>query len=301
MDKISRFWNKIWCYLLAGLISVPHIMLASFSVPGVDDFSCANAVDIYRANHNSLISAILYARDTYLTWQGTYTGEIIMGLEPSVRGSYMPLRLILILSVVLFVAGIIFMAFTIARKFFGLSRNLSFGVALIAEFIAFNISPTGELFSWYTGAAVYTFPLIAFLFALSFSILSYYEGKKVYAVLAGICGFIGSGGSLMIVGFGCASYLVLILIYAYVIGLKKSNMNRFMELLIPFIVTVIGALICVAAPGNYIRKEVSGSIHVPNAIFYSGVNSLSHVCFMIMNYMLPVCFVICFVIARFNL
>jgi len=294
MERLSRIWNKVWCYILAGLISIPHILLAGYSVPGVDDFSCINAVEIYRANHTYLVSAILYTRDTYLTWQGTYTGELLMGLEPSVRDSYTLLRLILILSVVLFVAGTLFLSFTIASRFFGLSRNLSWTIALIAEFISFNISASGELFSWYTGASVYTFPIIAYLFALSFSILSYYEGKRLYAVLAALLGFIGSGGSLMVVGFGCASFMVLVLIYAYVIKPKKSNCKRFISLVVPFLITVIGALICVAAPGNYIRQ--GGSMHIPQSFFYSGVNIITHVCFMIMHYLLPVCMVICFVI-----
>lgn len=294
MDRLVKVWNKIWCYILAGLFAVPHLVLASYSVPGVDDYSCANAVDIYRANHSFLVSAILYARDTYFTWQGTYTGEILMGLEPSVRNSYTALRLILILSVVLFVAGVVLLTFTIAHKFFGLSRNSSWAIALLSEFLAFNISPTGELFSWYTGASVYTFPIIAYLFALSFSILSYYEGKKVFVVLAAICGFIGSGGSLMVVGFGCSSFFVLVLIYTYILKPKKSNFNRYIRLVIPFVVTVIGALICVAAPGNYVRQ--GGSMHIPESFFYSGVNVLTHVCFMIRHYLLPLCFVIAFII-----
>lgn len=294
MDKIKKIWNLIWCYFLAFFISFPHMIMARYSIPGVDDFSCLNAVNIYRENHNYLVSAILYARDAYLTWQGTYTGEIIMGLEPSVMNSYFGLRFILVLSVILFVTGLIFLTYNIANKLFRLSRNYSWAFALLCEFIAFNITATGELFSWYTGAAVYTFPLAFFMYALAFSILSFSSNKKLYIVLASIFGFVGAGGSLMIVGLGCACFLVLVLFYTYLIKPKKSNMKRYISLIIPFIVSLVGALICVAAPGNYIRQ--GGEMHIPQSFFYSGVNVLAHVNFMILNYLLPICFVICFVL-----
>ena len=80
--------------LLAFIIGYPHFVLASYAIPGADDFSCANAVSIYRENHNVLASALAYTRDVYQTWQGTYTGEILMGLEPSVRESFTGIRLI---------------------------------------------------------------------------------------------------------------------------------------------------------------------------------------------------------------
>ena len=293
MDKIKKIWNLIWCYILAFFIGFPHIMMASYSIPGVDDFSCLNAVDIYRANHNYIVSAILYTRDAYLTWQGTYTGELLMGLEPSIRNSYTGLRVILVLSVIVFLAGLLFLTYIIARKFFDLSRNFSWAFALISEFIALNITATGELFSWYTGAAVYTYPLAAFLFALPFSILSFTSGKKVYAVLAAVFGFIGAGGSLMIVGFGCAAYLVLLLVYAYEIKPTKSSWKKMVPLVVPFVITVAGAIFSTVAPGNFIRQ--GGSMHVPQSVFFSGVNVLSHVCFMILNYLLPVFVVICFI------
>jgi len=293
MDKVKKIWNLTWCYILAFFIGFPHMVMARYSIPGVDDFSCLNAVDIYRANHSYLVSAVLYTRDAYLTWQGTYTGELIMGLEPSIRSSYLGLRVALVLSVIVFLVGLLLLTFTVARRFFGLSRNFSWAFALICEFISLNITGTGELFSWYTGAAVYTFPLASFLFALAFSIMSFYEGKKYYVILASLFGFIGAGGLLMIVGLGCSIYVVLLLLYAYIIKLNKTNFKKMIPYLVPFLITLAGAIFSTVAPGNYIRQ--GGSMHVPQSVFFSGVNVLSHVCFMILNYLLPICVVICFI------
>ncbi|MCQ2516456.1 MAG: hypothetical protein MJ094_06290 [Saccharofermentans sp.] len=294
MDKIKRIWNVVWCYILAVILGFPHFLMSCYSIPGADDFSCLNAVDIYRENHSYIVSAILYARDAYLTWQGTYTGEFLMGLEPSVRNSYLGLRVFLAFSVIIFIAGLLLTTYMIARKLFALSRNVSWAFALICEFIALNITATGELFSWYTGAAVYTIPLASYLLALPFSVLSYYTGKRVFAVLTAVFGFIGSGGSLMVVGFGCSAYLVLVIFYAYVLKPKKNNYQRFVKLVVPFVVTVLGALICALAPGNFVRQ--GGEMHLVQSVYYSGVNVLTHVAMMILNYLLPLCFVICFII-----
>ena len=87
--------------LMAFIIGFPHFVLARFAIPGADDFSSANAVSVYRANHNVLVSALAYVRDVYVTWQGNYTGELLMGLEPSVRESFTGIRIIMIAGVLL--------------------------------------------------------------------------------------------------------------------------------------------------------------------------------------------------------
>ena len=152
--------------LMAFIIGFPHFVLARFAIPGADDFSSANAVSVYRANHNVLVSAIAYVRDVYVTWQGNYTGELLMGLEPSVRESFTGIRIIMIAGVALFITAVILLVYTVLTKFLGVSSGKAFAAGLLAEFIVFNISLTGELFSWFTGAVIYLILLIAFLFCL---------------------------------------------------------------------------------------------------------------------------------------
>lgn len=294
MNKTGSFLKDVLKNLgfavLAFIIGYPHLVLARYSIPGADDFSCANAVSIYREHHNALASALAYTRDVYQSWQGTYTGELIMGLEPSVRESYTALRVIMVMSVILFVFSLIFLVHTICTKVFKMSSGQGWAVGLLSEFIVFNISLTGELFSWYTGAAVYTFPLIGMLLCLAFSIRSYFDGKLVYAILAGIFGVIGAGGSLQVVGFGCAAYLVAII--CYVLGIKKikNNIKRLLFLCLPFIFTVAGALVNTAAPGNFKRHdamEAGGVFEVGMTFTSSWYNMITHIGGLLTAYMLP--------------
>ena len=284
---------------VAFIIGYPHFVMARYTIPGADDFSCANAVAGYRETHNVLTAAILYAKDVYQNWQGTYTGEVIMGLEPSVRESFVGIRLIMLSCVALFILSLIFLVYTICTKFFGLTSGQAMAAGLLAEFIAFNISLTGELFSWFTGAAVYTFPLIAFFICFIFSIRNYFDNKIVYAILAAVFGIIGAGGSLEVVGFGCAAYLVLLAVYTLGVKNIKANIKRLAFLYVPFILTVAGALVNTAAPGNYVRREAidqGGSMQFVPSFEASGFNLITHVGGLITAYMLPLVLFILFII-----
>ena len=303
MNKTGSFLKDVMknlgFALLAFIIGFPHLVLARYSIPGADDFSCANAVSIYREHHNMLASALAYTRDVYQTWQGTYTGELIMGLEPSVRESYTALRVIMVLSVILFVGALLFLVHTICTKVFKMSSEQGWVIGLLSEFIVFNISLTGEMFSWYTGAAVYTFPLIGMLLCLAFSVRSFFDGKIVFAVLAGIFGVIGAGGSLQVVGFGCAAYLVAIV--CYILGIKniKANIKRVIFLCLPFVFTVAGALVNTAAPGNFKRHdamEAGGAFDVGTTFTSSWYNMITHIGGLITAYMLPAVLAAVFVI-----
>jgi len=301
MNKSNSFFKSLLRNLgfviLALIIAYPHLVLARYTVPGADDFSCLNQVAEYKEDHNAVAAAVAYTADVYQTWQGTYTGGFIMGMEPEVRDSFTNLRLIMMSSVVLFAASIVFVMYTVCTLFFKLSSSQSWAVGLMAEFMAFNISLTGELFSWYTGAAVYTFPIVAMLFALGFSIRSFFDQKISYAILAGVFGMIGAGGSLEVVGFGCASYLVLLVVY--VIGIKniKANIKRLVFLGLPFVFTVAGALVNAAAPGNFTRHDVSagGELEVVPSFTASFYNLMYHAGRAITDYLFPVVLAVIFI------
>ena len=303
MSKTNSFFKSLLKNLgyaaIAFIVGFPHMVLASYAIPGADDFSCANAVSVYRENHNVLVSAIAYTRDVYQTWQGTYTGEMMMGLEPSVRESFTGIRVILVIGVILFIASLIGLFYTIGTKFLKLTSGQAWAVGILAEFIAFNISLTGELFSWYTGAAVYLFPLIAMFFCLTFSIRSYFDGKIYNAVLAALFGVIGAGGSLEVVGFGCATYLVLLIVYAIGIRNIKNNIKRVIFLVLPFVFTVAGALFSTMAPGNFARHDVmeeGGKLEMVPSFISSWYNFISHIGGLLTAYLLPVILALVFVI-----
>jgi hypothetical protein len=77
------------------------------------------------------------------------------------------------------------------------------------------------------------------------------DDEKISCVVwSSILGFLGSGGALNIAAFCCILYMLTAL------WSLAINKKRKLHLLIPFVVTLIGAVINGIAPGNYIRKGV---------------------------------------------
>ena len=66
-SKLKSLLKYAGYLVLAFIIGFPHLVLARYTIPGADDFSCANAVEIYRQNHNVFASALAYTRDVYQT------------------------------------------------------------------------------------------------------------------------------------------------------------------------------------------------------------------------------------------
>ena len=303
MKKSESALKNAGYLLLAVIIGLPHFLLSLFSVPGADDFSSLNAIAKLRESHNALVSALIYSYDNCMSWQGTYTGWFLMGIEPDVRDSFTGIRIVLFVGVALFIAAILFLVNTVCRVFFGFSSSRARAAALLTEFIVFNISVTGELFSWYTGASVYLFPLISMLLCLSFSIMSFHDRKPVYAVLSAVFGFIGSGGSLEVTGFCCISFLVLVTVYTFMTSGIKSRKKLLAFLYSPFLITVAGALMNALAPGNFKRHgmmgEADGSLNIVSSLMYSFINLISHEMFLIMNYLLPLILGLIFLLALY--
>ena len=136
-------------------------------------------------------------------------------------------------------------------------------------------------------------------FCLTFSIRSYFDGKIYNAVLAAIFGVIGAGGSLEVVGFGCAAYLVLLIVYAIGIRNIKNNIKRVIFLVLPFVFTVAGALFSTMAPGNFARHDVmeeGGKLEMVPSFISSWYNFISHIGGLLTAYLLPVILALVFVI-----
>lgn len=118
-----------------------------------------------------------------------------------------------------------------------------------------------QIFYWYTGAAGYTIPFSLLLFALAIVLLS---NKRFYYFVAGVLIFCSSGGSQAIAGIGCYWMLMVMIDKA----LKK---RLSIKDIVVFGVGVIGALLNVLAPGNYVRHDIidNSGLHFFRAIIYS--------------------------------
>ena len=124
--------------------------------------------------------------------------------------------------------------------------------AMLSTFTMTGSAQDTKLFYWYTAVVGYTLMFTFSMLALNFSIRSFQEtdNKKVnlYLALGAIFAFLGSGGSLVITSPTC-SFLLAVLIVCF------DKVKEKVKLVIPFAFALIGALVNVAAPGNYQRGD----------------------------------------------
>ena len=70
------------------ILLIPVIWVSKFAYPWADDFSYASeARAVFVSTHNvfkTIAMAFSTMKDSYLTWQGTYTSCFLMALQPAV-------------------------------------------------------------------------------------------------------------------------------------------------------------------------------------------------------------------------
>lgn len=229
-------------------ISLPIIISASYSIFVADDFSFAGAVN----QHGSPLAFALYF---YKNWQGTYSATFLSGVfNPLLHGGLKTLGIIMAINAILVILAIMIDIFVIIKFKLG-QENIVFplvvGTAviyLLTQYISWD-----EIWYWYTGAMVYSIPYIFYLVGLILWFHYQKKQKMIYFVLVVIMGFVGGGGNLCVVAFGCWTML-LILVDDFITSRKIERMTILM-----FATWVACGLLNTLAPGNFSRHEASAS------------------------------------------
>ncbi|MBE6024737.1 MAG: hypothetical protein E7231_16435 [Cellulosilyticum sp.] len=242
------------------VLMLPTIVSSAYSVMIADDFSAGS---MFKQGYTGLN----YVKYYYNSWQGTYTGlGLIAILSPILHGGLKWLRIIAVINALaLFISFAVLCDAIVAVVYKQKSVVIRALICLLSVYVFTAYNSYYEGIYWFTGMAVYTMPLIITMVALALFIKNSEKINIVYTVLISLLGFFGMGGSLIISGFGCYALMLLVLFFA--IKEKKINYKH----VFIFAVWVIGALVNVAAPGNYVRHDVADSsgIHPLSAIITS--------------------------------
>ncbi|MCM1174305.1 MAG: DUF6056 family protein [Blautia sp.] len=231
---------------------------AGYTVLSGDDFTHGVRVGVFHAPFFQYFAASLrYMKEIYLDWQGTYFAMFLQALLSPINNFGLPqLRIVMIFNVLLFTGalfGVVWTAFdfVLTEEKLPQIRMTVFSILLFAILDAEIFT---EIFFWYSGAAAYSFPFSFLLLSVMFFLLSnnnrYSKKKKlVFSICAAFFLFCASGGSLTVTGTGCYAVLLLTL-GLYLVSHKISVRN-----IVVTAVGTAGALINVAAPGNFSRHE----------------------------------------------
>lgn len=271
--------EKKWAGILVSIACVILISVtvgviaagAGYTVLSGDDFTHGVRVGVFHVSLPKYFAAsLLYVKDLYLDWQGTFFSMFLQAFfSPINNFGLSQLRAVMVGNVLFFFAAL-FVLLWVGLSFFQAGTEASFGTAgseekkammplrlaiLTVFFVTIaNADVYAEIWFWYSGAVAYSMPLSVLLVALTLFLLIN-KGEKgarrktVYAVCAGVLLFLSSGGSLAVAGAGCYAALILTAVF-FLLSRKISVYN-----LAILAAGVVGALLNVAAPGNFARHD----------------------------------------------
>lgn len=244
-------WKAEYIKYLIGIAAfvvgvLPYLIIVWYVVPVADDFS--HGANTVTAGGHGITGVFNLVKTNYFKWQGTFfETSLLGGIDPLNRIGFIGINIVLFIVVLgLIVTFKILLGKLCIDRF---DKNIADILAVLVILGMFVTRLAQESLLWYTGACAYTIPFMVGCFGIVCELkISEQDNKKIrYVVGASILGILSSGGKLQNAGFFCWAYL---LFFGYAILYKKPIKYY----LVPFLAAVAGALINVAAPGNYVRK-----------------------------------------------
>ena len=274
-DKITKWVTPkslavfLTIVYLASLI--PVLWIGWYNYPSADDYSIgSNCRQAWVSSHNLLAvlgAGIVRAADDWLNWMGYFTSNFLMAVPPNVFGERFYVLTVWIMVSMLSLSTW-YLLKNILVKVFHADKYIAHSIIMCMLFITMQcMVGRVEAFYWYAGAANYMLvhSISLFFYGVLISAV-YHKGKRRITdlVIAGILGFLAGGGNqmtalnvavvmLVIIGFGCA--------------LKKWK--EYKSLLIPIGCALLGFILNVAAPGNWVRAEQTSGLNPVKAILIS--------------------------------
>lgn len=284
--KVTGILASIACVIIiASTVGVIAIG-AGYTVLSGDDFTHGVRVGAFHVSFPKYFAAsLLYVKDLYMDWQGTFFAMFLQAFLSPINNFGLPqLRAVMVGNALFFFAAFFALLWEglsffradpdrLAKELVSEEKRLALLRLIIMTILLVTIANAdvyAEIWFWYSGAVAYSIPLSFLLVALTLFLLINKEETKSrrktgYTVCAGILLFLSSGGSLAVAGAGC--YTALLLTAAFFLLSRKVSVYNVAILA----AGVAGALINVAAPGNFARHDgtAGAGLHFGKAFVYT--------------------------------
>ena len=231
MNNLSKIKSTLnYAIITICLASVLYMVLTlvwttSYSVFVEDDFTIIDMIE--GMDHNVLSYLRLAGKniaETYMGWQGTYLGCFLyVILNPVGQAGLVQERWVMSLNSSLFFISLLLFLVVSLKK---LGLKLEAVSAVIISVIVFSLcgyQTYPEIFFWFTGAVVYSFPMSILLITLSIFLLD--SDNIATTSISSVLGIISMGGALLISGAGCYTAL-LVLVYEYFTQTSHKDLHR---------------------------------------------------------------------------
>lgn len=255
-DKLKeREWKIDW--ILVGeiisicIILVPILLVSLHALPAADDFSNSNKVRTSMANGFSHMQAALDLTVHYYKYCSGYFFAVFLNflISPLLRGGIGALRGVVFVLNLIFYVSLYYFVSNLLQIFFEVkSKKVELAAYLLVLFAFTNIDNNSQTWTWYCVLIAYIFVIASMFWGIIFFLKAMQSKKVIYIVAAAVIGFFVSGASLNVTALNCGIYLIL-----GFLGFKIYNKKKIP--IICFGSALLGGLINLAAPGNFIRHE----------------------------------------------
>lgn len=235
------------CFIL-----IPIFVLSFYAIPAADDFSMSNKIRTSMAEGGySHIGASLHMTIHYYKNFGGYFFALFANwlISPLLRGGINVLRITVFAINLFFYLSLYGFVTSLLKMFFEIDnlkiKLLSYFLVLFAITNNYNNS---ETWAWYCVSIAYVFVIGCMFWGIIFFLKAIKSGKKAYIIGAAVIGFLVSGGSLIVTAMNCGIYLLI-----GVWAVWTNNKKRIAA--ICFCSALLGGVINLVAPGNFIRHE----------------------------------------------
>lgn len=256
-EKGAFCWKSsplITVVLCLGMVAFAAVFLAvaAHTLINSDDYGSLIEYQVGGGLGSILQNAARLTGRAYLEHMGAYTSFFLGNalIFAFMEGWFSLPALMVVLTLLLMAAWVGFVMTAVCSA--GLCRDRSernvallFGAASL--FCVYDIQVWPEIDNWISGFNAYGLPTIFGMIAAAL-LCRRAAASRRWAVVATVCAFLSSGGTLQITG-GICSLLLVILLIKLLQGFAKPADG------IVFGAAFVGALINVAAPGNYVRRD----------------------------------------------
>lgn len=236
----------------------PLLSIAKYDFPVGDDLlysaSTAKAYQQTGAFGDALAAASDMVKQTYKSWQGTYSAIFLMALQPGAfsLSSYSLTPTILLLSLIL---STLVCSYVVLVCCLNVAKRNWLLLALTMLFFSIQLPPSArEAFYWYNGGIYYTFFHSLMLLLFSALLMGCRAEKTLqkllWAALSGLLAVIVAGGNYA-TALPCA---VLLAVFAVCCTVREKRIDAIISYTV-LLLFMAGMLISVLAPGNTIRAE----------------------------------------------
>ena len=256
-QQLIRHLTHVICILYIICAAVIFAYAASFSVFSGDDFTI---VRYAHAAHGGglfahIISGLRFIAQEYFTWQGTYLHSFLYACFNPLDGGGLPqLRAVMVCNALFFVAAVLILVYVAVCRIGGYGKTAFFVCAALLLFALLNAFYYTEAFTWFTGSMNYGIPFSTGITGFALYLLQTRTHLKKHIIPAAVLCFLAVGATTSVAGTLCFSML-LVLTYRRVTD-KSFDKGT----VIVFLTALAGALINVAAPGNYKRYDLTETL-----------------------------------------